>query len=119
VFDMFRGMGQMAELLRNLPRIQEQTVQFQQRVAALTAEGSAGGGMVTVKVNGKHEMLSCALSDELLATKDREMIEDLIRAATNQAQEKIRQLTADEVARMGADLGLPPGMKLPGLPGMS
>jgi DNA-binding YbaB/EbfC family protein len=108
-------MGQLAELMRNLPRIQEQTAKFQQRVAQLTAEGVAGGGMVTVRVNGKMEMLSCSISDELLAMKDREMLEDLIRAATNLAQDKIRQQTAEEMGRMTTELGLPAGMNLPGL----
>jgi len=115
VFEMFRGMGQVAELMRNLPRIQEQAARFQARIAQMIAEGSAGGGMVTVRVNGNMEMLACSISDELIAMKDREMLEDLIRAATNQAQEKIRRQTAEEASRMGSELGLPPGMKLPGM----
>jgi DNA-binding YbaB/EbfC family protein len=110
-------MGQLAELMRNLPRIQEQASRFQQRVAQLTAEGSAGGGMVTVRVNGNKEMVSCSISEELITMKDREMLEDLIRAATNQAHEKIRQQTAEEAARMASELGVPPGMM--NLPGMS
>lgn len=115
MFEMFKGMGQLAELMRNLPRIQEQASKLQQRVAQITAEGSAGGGMVTVRFSGRMEMLACTISDDLVALKDREMLEDLIRAATNQALERVRQQTAEEMSRMGSDLGLPPGMNLPGL----
>ena len=61
------------------------------------------------------EVLGCTLSDEVLRLNDREMLEDLIRAATNQALEKVRRLVAEETSKMATGLGLPPGMGLPGL----
>ena len=63
--------------------------------------------MVTVKANGKMEVLSCVLSDELMALNDREMVEDLIRAATNQALERVRKLVGEETRNMASGLGIP------------
>jgi DNA-binding YbaB/EbfC family protein len=114
--DLFKDLGQMAGLLRQLPKIKEEMDKFQQSLGQLTAEGSAGGGMVTVRVNGRMEMVSCSLSDEVLRLNDREMLEDLIRAATNQALERVRQQAAEETRKMAGGLGLPPGMGLPGMP---
>jgi DNA-binding YbaB/EbfC family protein len=89
---------------------------LQQRLAQITADGDAGGGMVKVRANGKLEILSCTLSDEAMKLGDREMLEDLIVAAVNQALERARQQTAEETAKMTAGLGLPiSGLGLPGL----
>jgi DNA-binding protein YbaB len=74
----FKGLGQIASLLGNLPKLQEEMAKFQQRVGQITAEGDAGAGMVRVRVNGRMEMLGCTLSDEALRLNDREMLEDLI-----------------------------------------
>ena len=73
--------------------------------------------MVKVRVSGRMEVQSCTLSDEALRSGDREMLEDLIKAATNQALQKVRQLVAEETAKMANELGLPQGMNLP-MPGM-
>jgi DNA-binding YbaB/EbfC family protein len=104
---MFKEFGQLAGLMKNLPKIREEMEKLQQRVAQITAEGSAGGGMVTARVNGHMEVLSCHISDEAMA--DREMLEDLIRGAVNQAIQKVRQAVADETAKMATGFGLPPG----------
>jgi hypothetical protein len=112
---MFDKLGQLAGLMRNLPKIQEEVGKFQQRIGQLVASGDAGAGMVTVTVNGRMEVLRCLLSDEVMKLNDREMLEDLIRAATNQALDKARELVQEETGKMAAGLGLPPGMGLPGL----
>ena len=110
---MFKELGQLAGLMKNLPKIQASMAEFQQKTASLQAEASVGGDLVTVRVNGKMEILACTISPEALA--DREMLEELIRSATNQALAKVRELLAAETAKMAQDLGLPPGMNLPGL----
>lgn len=115
MFKELGQLGQMAGLLKNVSKIKEEMEKFQQRVPQITAEGDAGGGMVKARVNGRMELLSVTLADEAL--KDREMLEDLIRAAVNQASERVRQQTAEEYGKMASGLGLPPGMALPGLPG--
>jgi DNA-binding YbaB/EbfC family protein len=112
---MFGELSQLVNLLRQAPKLKEEMERVQQRVAQMTADGDAGGGMVKVRVNGKLEVLSCALTDEAIKLGDREMLEDLIRAATNQALAKARQMVAEETLKLAGGLGLPPGMSLPGL----
>jgi DNA-binding YbaB/EbfC family protein len=115
---MFKEMGQIANLMQQLPRIKEEMEKLQQRMGQLVAEGDAGAGMVKVRVNGRYEILGVQLTDEALQGNDREMLEDLVKAATNQAIGKVRQLVADETGKMATGLGLPPGMGM-NLPGMT
>ena len=112
---MFKEMGQIANLMQQLPRIKEEMEKLQQRMGQLVAEGDAGAGMVKVRVNGRMEVLACTLTDEAMKAGDREMLEDLIKAAANQAITKARQLVAEETGKMATGLGLPAGMGLPGL----
>ena len=100
---MFKGIGQIAGLMGQMPKIREEMERLQQRLPQLTAEGDAGA----------------VLSDEVMKLGDREMLEDLIQAAANQAVAKVRQLIADETSKMASNLGLPPGMGLPGVPGLT
>jgi DNA-binding YbaB/EbfC family protein len=111
---MFKELGQMASLFRQLPKIKEEVAKFQQKLGQITAEGTAGGDVVTVRVNGRNEVMSCRLSDEAMKLNDREMLEEMIRAAVNQAIERVRQQVAEETSKMASGLGLPLGMTLPG-----
>lgn len=104
---MFKELGSMLNLLRNQGKLQEEAQKFQAAVGNLTAEGSAGGGLVTVKVNGRFEVVSVRFSEDARRLNDFEMLEDLVAAATNQALAKARQLVAEETAKMAASLGLP------------
>jgi DNA-binding YbaB/EbfC family protein len=113
--DMFKGMGAVARLMKDLPRIQEEMTQLQGRLGQLVAEGDAGAGMVKVRCNGRKEIVSVTLSEEALKGTDREMLEDLIKAAVNQAIARASQLAAEETSKMASNLGLPAGMGLPGL----
>jgi DNA-binding YbaB/EbfC family protein len=101
--------------MRQLPKIKEEVERLQRRLAEVTAEAEAGGGMVKARVNGKQELLACTLSDEALRLNDRELLEDLIRSAVNAALAKARLLAAEQTAKMATELGLPAGMNLPGL----
>ncbi|MGF1577812.1 MAG: YbaB/EbfC family nucleoid-associated protein [Gemmataceae bacterium] len=112
---MFKEFGQIMGMLKNPSKIKEELEQFQQKVGQITAEGTAGGGMVSVKMNGHCEIVSCKISDETMQMNDREMLEDLFRAATNQALQKIQQSIAEERTKMATGLGIPAGMDLPGL----
>jgi DNA-binding YbaB/EbfC family protein len=111
---MFKELGALAGLMKNLPKIKEEVDRLQQRLGQLIAEGDAGGGMVKVRVTGKMEMVSCIISADALS--DRELLEDLVRSATNQALDRARQQVAEETTKMASGLGLPPGLGLPGLP---
>jgi DNA-binding YbaB/EbfC family protein len=112
---MLKELGQIAGLMKNLPKIKEEMERLQQKLGQITADGDAGGGMVKVRVNGRLEVLSCVIGEEAMRQGDKELLEDMIVAAVNQALQKGRQLVAEETGKMASGLGLPPGMSLPGL----
>ncbi len=104
---MLRELGQIASLLRQAPRIKEEMEKLQQRLGQVTTEGDAGGGMVRVRVNGRMEVQSCRISEEALRLADRELLEEMIRSAVNQALERARALVAEESSKIAAGFGLP------------
>jgi len=108
---MFEKLGQIASLMKNLPKMQEEVGKLQSRIAQITADGEAGGGMVKAKVNGLMEVLACIISDE--AMEDKELLEDLVRSAITQATQKAKQAVAEETSKMASELGLPAGFQLP------
>jgi DNA-binding YbaB/EbfC family protein len=97
-------------LLKQAQALQEQLATAQQDAATRTVEGTAGGGMVTVVVNGRLEVLSVRLEPSLLEAPDREMLQDLVVAATNDAIRRAQQMLASEMGRLTGQLGI----KLPG-----
>ncbi|HWG46008.1 MAG TPA: YbaB/EbfC family nucleoid-associated protein [Gemmataceae bacterium] len=113
--NLFGNLGQLAGLMKNLPRLQEEAERMRERLDQIIAEGDAGAGMVKVRANGRMVVLACTISPEALALNDREMLEDMIKAATNQALDKARQMMGEETAKLMGGMGLPPGMNLPGL----
>jgi DNA-binding YbaB/EbfC family protein len=104
---MFKELGQMMNMLKNLPKMKEETEKLQQRLSQITAEGNAGAGMVTAKVNGSLQLIACAISEDALKLGDREVLEDLVMAAVNQALQKARELVAEETGKMAMGMGLP------------
>jgi len=112
---MFEKLGQLANLMKNLPKMQEEMRKLQGQISQIVCEGDAGGGMVKAKVNGQMEVVACVISDELMKMNDKELLEDLVRSAINQAIQKARQAVAEETSKMASGLGmaLPPGMQLP------
>jgi DNA-binding YbaB/EbfC family protein len=112
---MLEKLSAFAGLIRNLPKMKEEIERAQQRLGQLTAEGDAGGGMVKVRANGRMEILTCSISEDAMKSNDRELLEELIRSATNQALEKVRRLAAEEMSQTMTGMGLPKGMNLPGL----
>lgn len=114
---MLKGLGSMMNLLGNAGKLQEEMQKLQQALANVSAEATAGAGYVTARVSGQLRLLSVRLSDEALALNDKEMLEDLIAAAVNQATDKARELAARETAKMAENMGLPAGM-IGGLPGL-
>jgi len=114
---MFKEIAQFASLMKNLPKIKDEMEKLQGRLSQISAEGDAGAGMVKVKVNGHMEVQACRLSDEAIKLQDKEMLEDLVASAANQALKRARQLVAEETAKVATGLGLPPNLNLPGLGG--
>ena len=109
------NFGQLAKMMGQLPRLKEEAERMQQRLDQVVVEGDAGAGMVKVRMNGRMVVLGCTISPEALALNDREMLEDLVKAAINQAMEKSRQALSEETSKLMGGMGLPPGMNLPGM----
>ena len=103
---MFKGLGQIASLMKNAQEIQGRMKEMQENLRRLKAEGTAGGGMVTVEINGQQQVLSCRIEQSLFDAGDREMIEDLVVAAANQALEKIKQAATYEMGKLTGGLDM-------------
>lgn len=104
--------GNIGNLLKQAQAVQQNLQKAQEQVATITATGEAGGGMVKVTVNGKHEAARVEI-DPALLKEDKEMLEDLIAAAINDATHKVGVAVNEKMAGAMAGLQLPPGMKLP------
>ncbi len=104
---MFQEFGKFASLLKNLPKMQEEMEKLQAQLAQITVEGDAGGGMVKVTVNGKMDVVKCVIADEAL--KDKELLEDLLAAATNQALQKAKKVVAEQGSKLTTGMGFPFG----------
>ena len=89
-------------LMKQAQEMQEQMKQLQEEAAKETAEASAGGGMVTVAMGGNHELLSVRIAPEVVKSQDVEMLEDLVRAAVNEANRKIEQAMTEKVGALRA-----------------
>jgi len=81
--------------------------QIQENLKRLRIAGSAGGGMVTIEMSGQQQVLSCTIEESLVASGDREVIEDLVVAAVNQALDKVRQASAEEMSKLAGGLDVP------------
>jgi len=110
---MFEGLGNLASMFTQLPKLKAEMEKFKQKLAQTQVEGSAGGGMVQVRVSGTLELLECKISDEAMKLGDKEMLGELVRAGVNQALEKARQQAAEEARKAAASMGLPAGLNLP------
>ena len=104
--------GNIAGLMQQAQKMQENLKRAQEEIAQLEVEGQAGGGMVKVVMNGRHEVRSVRIERELLGG-DPEMLEDLIAAATNDAVNRIGAASQEKMAGVSAGMPLPPGFKLP------
>jgi DNA-binding YbaB/EbfC family protein len=108
---MFGALGNIASLLKNAPEMMRQMREMQGRAEELKeqlskvrVEGSAGGGMVRVEANGHLKVVNVSVEETLLSAADREMLEDLLVAATNQALEKAREALTAEMSKLAGNL---------------
>ena len=104
--------GGIGNLMKQAQQMQEQLQKHQQELTELEVVGEAGGAMVTVTMNGRHDVRRVSI-DPALMGDDKEMLEDLIAAAINDAVQKVESSSRDKLSGMTAGLGLPPGFKLP------
>ena len=105
-------MKGLSQLMRQAEAMQDNMQKAQNELAALEVEGVAGGGMVKVVVTCKHEVRRVTIEDALLRD-DKEMLEDLVAAALNDANRKVEQTVQQKLSSVTGGLGLPGGLKLP------
>ncbi len=108
----------MNNLLKQAQKMQEDMLKAQEGLAEIITEASSGGGMVTVTANGKLEIVSIKIEKEVVDPEDKEMLEDLIAAAVNQAIQAAQAKAQEEMQKVtGGMLGgaLPGGIKFPGM----
>ncbi len=106
-------MSNLNQMLKQAQEMQAKMEQMQASLEDLEIEGQAGGGLVKITLNGKGVLKGVEIDPSLLVAAEKEVLEDLIIAAHNEAKEKVEQKTKDEMANLTGGLSLPPGMKLP------
>jgi len=102
----------LQQMLSRLRQVQED---LQRQVNSVAVEASAGGGMVTVKMNGQKQVLEVKIEKEVFAGKDHEMLQDLVRAAVNEASRRVDEELANQMKSMSGGLPGLQGLKIPGL----
>jgi DNA-binding YbaB/EbfC family protein len=102
----------LQQMLSRLRQVQED---LQRQVNSVAVEASAGGGMVTVKMNGQKQVLDVKIEPEVFSGKDQEMLQDLIRAAVNEASRRVDDELATQMKSLAGGLPGLSGLKIPGL----
>jgi DNA-binding YbaB/EbfC family protein len=104
--------GGLGAMMKQAQQMQEKMQKAQEEVANLEVEGQSGGGLVKVTMTGRHELRSVNIDDTLMGD-DKEMLEDLVAAAVNDASQRLESASREKMAGATEGLQLPPGMKLP------
>ena len=106
-------MKNLGQMMQQAQKMQAKMSEMQEKLADLEVEGSSGGGMVRVTLNGKGMMRDIKIDPALISADEAEVLQDLIIAATNDAKGKVEAKVADEMKDLTGGLELPPGLKLP------
>jgi DNA-binding YbaB/EbfC family protein len=104
--------GGLGKLMRQAQQMQENMQKAQEELTNLEVSGQSGGGMVTVTMSCRHEVRRVSIDDSMIG-EDREMLEDLIAAAINDAVRKVEETVQEKFSGMASGMALPPGMKMP------
>lgn len=107
------ALGDLMGMMKQAKQLQEKMQTVQEEIAAMSVDGAAGGGLVSVVTNGKGELRSIRIDPSLLKPEEVEILEDLIVAALGDARGKAEAAVAEKMQAMAGGLNLPPGMKLP------
>jgi len=107
---MFKG--QIAGLMQQAQKMQENMKRMQEQLASIEVEGQAGAGMVKVVMTCKHDVKRVSI-DPSLVGEDKDMLEDLVAAAFNDAVRRVETTTQEKMASVTAGMPLPPGFKMP------
>ena len=100
------------QMLSRLRQVQED---LQQQVNGVAVEASAGGGMVTVKMNGQKQLVDVRIEPDVFASKDQEMLQDLVRAAVNEASRRVDEELTNQMKNLSGGIPGMAGLKIPGL----
>lgn len=104
--------GGFGDLMKQAQEMQEKVKSIQDKIAATEVSGQSGGGLVSVVMTGRHDVKRVQI-DESLMSEDREVLEDLIAAAVNDAVRRLEENQKDKMAELTAGMPLPPGFKFP------
>ena len=104
--------GGIGQLMKQAQQMQADMKKAQEEMASMTVTGESGAGMVRITMTCQHQVQAVAIDDSIVGD-DKEMLEDLITAAFNDAIRKVEDTVKDKFSGMASGLGLPPGMKLP------
>lgn len=105
--------GGIGGLMKQAQKMQEDMQRAQEEIASMRIEGTSGGGLVRVVMNGQHELAEVEIDPSVFGEDDREMLQDLVAAAVNDASQKLAVASKEKLAGLAGGLELPPGMKLP------
>jgi len=104
--------GGIGNLMKQAQKMQEDMQRAQEEIANMEIIGESGGGLVSVVMNGQHELKKVTIDDSLVGD-DKDMLEDLVAAAVNDASQKLAIASKDKMSGLTAGMELPPGMKMP------
>ena len=104
--------GNLGDIMKQAQQLQADLQRAQEEIARLEVEGEAGAGLVKVTMTGKHDVRRVDIDPSLLR-EDKQMLEDLVAAAVNDANRRVEAATQGKMASFASGLPLPPGMKLP------
>ncbi len=106
-------MNNFNNMIKQAQDLQKKMAEAQEKVETLEAEGISGGGIVKITINGKNNVTSVNIDETAIDKNEKEILEDLIVAAFNDARDKIQRKISDEMSSLTGGIKLPPGMKLP------
>ena len=105
----------MAAAQKAAETIQSQMGNAQAKLDSIEVEGTAGGGLVKVKCTARGRIMSVTIDESLMKPEEKQMVEDLVAAAFNDARGKADRVSAEEMQKIQSGMGLPPGFNLPGM----
>ena len=107
-------MKDLGALMRQAQEMQAKMAEMQQKLEATEVEGASGGGLVTVRLNGKHALMAVSIDESLMKPEEREIVEDLLKAAHEDARRRLEQVMQEQMQQLTGGLGgMLPGFKLP------
>jgi DNA-binding YbaB/EbfC family protein len=104
--------GNIGDMMKQAQKMQEQLQKQQEEIANAEVTGESGAGMVKVLMNGRHDVKKVEIEDELLS-EEKEILEDLLAAAVNDAVRKIEEKNKSTMSGLAEGMGMPPGFKMP------